>query len=58
LYLHHRESFSTETTAADSILRSDSGWKSLETMLRYLADVDVKDSVQAMGQAVKKLATA
>jgi len=32
------------------------GWKSLETMLRYLADVDVKDSVSAMDQAAKKLA--
>jgi integrase len=31
-------------------------WKSLETMLRYLADVDVKDSVQAMELAVQRLA--
>ena len=34
------------------------GWKDLQTMLRYLADVNVKDSVQAMEQAIKRLATA
>ncbi|HLX63487.1 MAG TPA: hypothetical protein VKX17_19610 [Planctomycetota bacterium] len=34
------------------------GWKSLETMLRYLADVDVTDSVKAMEQAVQRLACA
>ena len=37
-------------------VRQWGGWKSLETMLRYLADVDVKDSVNAMDQAAKKLA--
>ena len=41
---------STET------VRQWGGWKSLETMLRYMADVDVKDSVSAMDQAAKKLA--
>ncbi len=39
-------------------VRQWGGWKSLETMLRYLADVDTKDSVVAMEQAVKRLATA
>jgi len=34
------------------------GWKSLETMLRYLADVNVKDSVEAMAAAAKRLAIA
>jgi integrase len=37
-------------------VRQWGGWQSLETMLRYLADVDVKDSVQAMELAAKKLA--
>ncbi len=37
-------------------VRQWGGWKSLETMLRYLADVDVKDSVTAMDSAAKKLA--
>jgi integrase len=37
-------------------VRQWGGWKSLETMMRYLADVDVKDSVAAMDQAAKKLA--
>jgi integrase len=37
-------------------VRQWGGWKSLETMLRYLADVNVKDSVQAMRQAEAKLA--
>ena len=36
-------------------VRQWGGWKSLETMLRYLADVDVKDSVAAMQQAAKRL---
>jgi hypothetical protein len=39
-------------------VRQWGGWKSLETMLRYLADVNVKDSVNAMKQAAKRLATA
>ena len=39
-------------------VRQWGGWKSLETMLRYLADVDVKDSVEAMAAAAKKLASA
>lgn len=39
-------------------VRQWGGWKSLETMLRYLADVDVKDSVQAMETAARRLATA
>jgi integrase len=34
------------------------GWQSLETMLRYLADTNVKDSVRAMDQVAKRLATA
>ncbi|MEI6234173.1 MAG: site-specific integrase [Planctomycetota bacterium] len=34
------------------------GWKSMETMMRYLADVDVSESVIAMEKAVQKLATA
>ena len=37
-------------------VRQWGGWQSLETMLRYLADVDVKDSVKAMELAAKKLA--
>jgi hypothetical protein len=37
-------------------VRQWGGWKSLETMLRYLADVEVKDSVRAMDLAVKRLA--
>ena len=37
-------------------VRQWGGWKSLETMLRYLADVDVRDSVQAMHDAAKRLA--
>jgi len=37
-------------------VRQWGGWRSLETMLRYLADVDVKDSVEAMQQAEAKLA--
>lgn len=37
-------------------VRQWGGWKSLETMLRYLADVNVKDSVEAMDKAVKTLA--
>ncbi|MCY3019132.1 MAG: tyrosine-type recombinase/integrase [Planctomycetota bacterium] len=37
-------------------VRQWGGWKSLETMLRYLADVDVKDTVAAMEQAVRQLA--
>jgi integrase len=37
-------------------VRQWGGWKSLETMLRYLADVDVKDSVAAMQQAAKRMA--
>ena len=32
------------------------GWRSLETLLRYLADVEVKDSVTAMDEATKRLA--
>lgn len=36
-------------------VRQWGGWKSLETMLRYLADVEVKDSVRAMDSAVKRL---
>jgi hypothetical protein len=36
-------------------VRQRGGWNSLETMLRYLADVDVKDSVAAMQQAAKRL---
>jgi integrase len=39
-------------------VRQWGGWKSLDTMLRYLADVDVKESVEAMDQAAKRLATA
>jgi hypothetical protein len=31
-------------------------WKTLETMLRYLADVNATDSVQAMDRAVLRLA--
>jgi len=37
-------------------VRQWGGWKSLETMLRYLADVVVKDSVRAMDEAVRRLA--
>ena len=37
-------------------VRQWGGWKSLETMLRYLADVNVADSVQAMEKAALKLA--
>ena len=39
-------------------VRQWGGWKSLETMLRYLADVNVKDSVEAMEAAAKRLAIA
>jgi len=39
-------------------VRQWGGWKSLDTMLRYLADVDVKESVEAMDQAARKLASA
>lgn len=37
-------------------VRQWGGWKSLETMLRYLADITTKESVDAMDNAVKKLA--
>jgi len=37
-------------------VRQWGGWKSLDTMLRYLADIDVKESVEAMDQAAKRLA--
>jgi integrase len=37
-------------------VRQWGGWKSLDVMMRYLADVDVKDSVAAMDGAVKRLA--
>jgi len=36
-------------------VRQWGGWKTLDTMLRYLADIDVKDSVKAMDQAAKRL---
>lgn len=39
-------------------VRQWGGWQSLDTMLRYLADVDVKESVEAMDQAAKRLALA
>lgn len=37
-------------------VRQWGGWKTLETMLRYLADVTGTDSVKAMDQAASKLA--
>jgi hypothetical protein len=37
-------------------VRQWGGWKSLETMLRYLADVGMKDSIEAMDKAVQRLA--
>lgn len=37
-------------------VRQWGGWKSLDTMLRYLADVSVEDSVQSMQKAALKLA--
>jgi len=37
-------------------VRQWGGWKSLETMLRYLADTSVEDSVKAMEEASRKLA--
>jgi len=39
-------------------VRQWGGWKSLDTMLRYLADVDVEESVKSMDQAVRNLASA
>ena len=39
-------------------VRQWGGWKSLDTMLRYLADVDVEESVKTMDQAVRNLASA
>lgn len=39
-------------------VRQWGGWQSLDTMLRYLADVDVKESVDAMDQAAQKIALA
>ena len=46
---HHRRG-NAET------VRQWGGWKTLETMLRYLTDVDVKDSVAAMDQMVLRMA--
>jgi len=40
------------------MVRQWGGWKSLETMLRYLADIDVKDSVKAMGRVGRRVASA
>jgi len=37
-------------------VRQWGGWKSLETMLRYLADVKAEDSVQAVDKAAERLA--
>ncbi|HYG78384.1 MAG TPA: site-specific integrase [Planctomycetota bacterium] len=37
-------------------VRQWGGWKSLDTMLRYLADVSVEESVQAMDAAAQRLA--
>jgi integrase len=37
-------------------VRQWGGWKTLDTMLRYLADVTEKDSIKAMDEAVRKLA--
>jgi len=37
-------------------VRQWGGWKSLDTMLRYLADVSVKESVEAMDAAAQRLA--
>ena len=37
-------------------VRQWGGWQSLETMLRYLADVSATDSVQAMDRVVQRLA--
>ncbi len=42
--------------ASAETVRQRGGWKTLETMLRYLADVSVKESVAAMEKVVKSLA--
>jgi len=39
-------------------VRQWGGWSSLETMMRYLADVSVTESVQAMQEASKRMAAA
>jgi integrase len=39
-------------------VRQWGSWKSLETMLRYLADVRVEDSVQAMAEREKRQSAA
>lgn len=39
-------------------VREWGGWKSLETMLRYLADGSAADGVKAMKDAVQRLAKA
>jgi integrase len=39
-------------------VRQWGGWKSLETMLRYLADVSVEDSVEAMAELEKRQSAA
>ena len=39
-------------------VRQWGGWKSLKTMLRYLADVEAPDSVKAMDAAVDRIAAA
>jgi integrase/recombinase XerD len=40
------------------VVRQWGGWKSLDTMLRYLADVDQTSSVKVMDEAAKRLASA
>jgi integrase len=37
-------------------VRQWGGWKELDTMLRYLADVSVEHSVKSMQDAVRRLA--
>jgi len=39
-------------------VRQWGGWKSLKTMLRYLADLEANDSVKAMDEAVKRITAA
>jgi len=54
-----RRFFATEMLHAGvdiDTVRQWGGWKSLETMLRYLADVSETDSVKAMEMAAEKLA--
>jgi hypothetical protein len=66
-YLNHwlaqrlRSFFATSMLQAGAnidVVRQWGGWKSLDTMLRYLADVDQTSSVKVMDEAAKRLASA